>query len=76
MGLPDVVGVGVGFNQEGKPVLKVFAKKARPEGVPARVDGADVEVIHSGSFYALAPASPAATRGQPLQNPRRTNHQP
>jgi len=62
MELPDVVGVGVGFNGEGKPVLKVFAKKARPEGVPAKLDGADVEVIPSGPFYALAPAAPAATR--------------
>lgn len=62
MELPDVVGVGVGFNQDGKPVLKVFAKKARPAGVPAKLDGTDVEVIPSGPFYALAPAAPAANR--------------
>jgi len=55
--LPDVVGVGVGVNAQGQPVLKVFTKRGRHATIPQKLDDADVEVVASGEFYALAPAA-------------------
>lgn len=60
--LPDVVGVGIGVDAKNNPVLKVFTKHGRPAGVPRKLDGADVEIVPTGEFHALAPAAPAAVK--------------
>lgn len=62
MEVPDVVGVGIGMDAKGNPVLKVFAKHHKPAGVPPKLDGADVEIVPTGEFYALAPPSSAAAK--------------
>lgn len=62
MEVPDVVGVGIGVDGKGNPVLKVFARHGRPAAVPRKLDGADVEIVRTGEFYALAPLSPAAAK--------------
>jgi len=54
---PDVVGVGVGVNAQGEPVLKVFTKKNRHDAIPKKLDGADVEAVTTGEFFALAPSA-------------------
>jgi hypothetical protein len=68
MDLPDVVGVGVGMENQ-RPVLMVFSRRGRPVGLPPLVEGVEVRGVESGEFIALAP--PAETTASGLARRKR-----
>lgn len=63
MNLPGVVGTAVGLDDDGRPVVKVLAKRAL-SNVPRTLDGVPVEVLVTGEFFALPPLPPTP-RGKP-----------
>ena len=46
----NVVGVGIGENKAGNPVIHVYKLKDDDEGIPSDVDGVAVEHVRSGRF--------------------------
>ncbi len=57
----DVVGTGVGMDENGDPVIKVFARHRWFGAMPQQMDGFPVEVEVTGTVYALDQlAEPAA----------------
>ena len=57
MGLPGVVGTGLG-ECSGKPCIKVFVAKKTPDllkQIPSTLEGHLVEVQETGEFRALDP---------------------
>jgi hypothetical protein len=57
MGVPGVVGVGMG-DKDGQPVIKVFVRHKVPQsstqpqqGIPATLDGVEVEVIDTAGGF-------------------------
>lgn len=49
----DVVGTGVGLDENGDPVIKVFARHRWFAAMPQQMDGVPVEVEVTGTVYAL-----------------------
>ncbi|MGH3078663.1 MAG: fibronectin type III domain-containing protein, partial [Gaiellaceae bacterium] len=52
---PGVVGVAVGLNKGGKPVIEVYKEKGNVAGVPSSLEGVDVESVVTGIIEARAP---------------------
>ena len=53
MGIPDVVGTGVGIGSDGLPAIKVFTARHGVRGIPEWLESTPVHVEVSGRFYAL-----------------------
>jgi len=53
--LPGVVGVGVGLNPAGRAVIEVYKEKQDVLGVPASLEGVDVDSVVTGLIEARAP---------------------
>jgi len=51
--IPNVVGTAVGLTASGRPGIKVYTKSAATTGIPASLDGVEVEVEETGEFRAL-----------------------
>ena len=64
----DVVGTGVGMDENGDPVIKVFARHRWFGAMPQQMDGFPVEVEVTGTVYALdqiaEPAAPEAPEAE------------
>ncbi len=54
LAIDGVVGTGTGVDVNGKPVVKVFTKKAGVNAIPATLEGVPVEVEETGEFVAMA----------------------
>lgn len=52
MGIQGVVGHGVGVNEAGEPVVRVFTVQPGVRGIPDRLDGVGVDVQVTGMFWA------------------------
>ncbi|MFC2011101.1 PKD domain-containing protein [Chloroflexota bacterium] len=52
LGIPGVVGTGVGLNPDGKAAVKIFTEKAGVSRLPKSLDNIPVEVLVTGKFYA------------------------
>jgi len=53
MGIPDVVGTGVGIGPDGLPAIKVFTTRHGVSGIPEWLESTPVHVEVTGRFYAL-----------------------
>jgi hypothetical protein len=53
MGIPDVVGTGVGIGPDGLPAIKVFTARHGVQGIPEWLESTPVHVEVTGRFYAL-----------------------
>jgi hypothetical protein len=53
MGIPDVVGTGVGIGPDGLPAIKVFTARHAVKGIPEWLESTPVNVEVTGRFYAL-----------------------
>ena len=53
MARDDIVGTGIGMNEDGDPVMLVFATHRWHSGLPAQMDGLPVEVEVTGIIRAL-----------------------
>ena len=54
MAKDGVEGTAIGFNENDRLVVKVFAARSGVAGIPRTLDGVPVEVVVTGKFYALA----------------------
>lgn len=61
-----VVGVGIGADQEGEAVLKVFTSETGIPGLPEMLDGIPVKTKVTGRFYALVDPTARFERPVPL----------
>ncbi len=52
--IDGVVGTGTGVDANGKPVIKVFTKRAGVTRIPTAVEGVPVVVEETGDFFAMA----------------------
>jgi hypothetical protein len=54
MGLPEVVGMAVGLNEVGKPVILVFTREVVKAGnIPEHLEGIPVTVKTTGEIFAM-----------------------
>lgn len=65
MARPDVVGVGVGLTDDGRPAVVLLAGTNRGPGLPRVLDGVPVRVLVTGPLRAIPPARPLARGGIP-----------
>lgn len=65
LGLEGVVGTAVGLGADGNPAVLVLAEKPGLGGIPAALDGVQVEVVITGKIVALKP--PAGAGKPPKQ---------
>lgn len=61
-----VVGVGIGADPEGEPVIKVFTSEAGIPGIPGVLDGIAVNTKVTGRFYALQSTTDRWPRPVPI----------
>lgn len=53
MGLPEVIGHGIGFDQDGRPLIELYLRSARPAGsFPSNVEGIPVKLVVTGPVRA------------------------
>ncbi len=63
---PGVVGTGVGLNEAGRPVIKIFTEWAGVEGLPDRLEGLPVAVEVTGMFFARSDPTSRFPRPVPI----------
>ena len=66
---PGVVGIGVGVNGAGKPIIKVYKDKADVEDIPEELDGVPVDSVVTGVIEGALPL--IASLGQYRSGSRR-----
>ena len=54
MANPDVVGTAVGLNEQGRPVIQVYATTDQVRGIPRSLEGIPVVVKVTDEFVALS----------------------
>lgn len=69
---PGVVGTGIGLNEAGRPVIKIFTERAGVEGLPDRLEGLPVAVEVTGMF--IARSDPTARFPRPVPIGVSTGH--
>lgn len=72
MGIPDVVGHGIGISPDGQPVIKIFVKRAGVLGIPTMLEGVPTKVELTGMV--LAYADPTAKFDRPVPIGVSTGH--
>jgi hypothetical protein len=70
--IPGVVGFGTGIAANGKPVIRVFTRRAGIPAIPENLDGITVHVKVTGEFIALS--DPAARFDRPVPIGVSTGH--
>jgi hypothetical protein len=63
---PDVVGTAVGLNDDGEPVIEVFANTGKAKGIPDFIEGIPVAVQVTGMFFALSDPTARFPRPVPI----------
>jgi len=66
MGIAGVVGHGIGISADGKPVLKIFVKRAGIPGIPVALEGVPTEVEVTGMVVAYADPTARFPRPVPI----------
>jgi PKD repeat protein len=72
MGIPGVVGHGIGVSSDGEPVIKIFAERAGIPGIPAALEGVPTKVEVTGMVVAYI--NPAAKFPRPVSIGVSTGH--
>jgi PKD repeat protein len=72
MGIPDVVGHGIGMSPDGEPFIKIFVKRAGVHGIPTMLEGVPTKVELTGMV--LAYADPTAKFDRPVPIGVSTGH--
>jgi hypothetical protein len=52
MGIPGVVGHGIGISSDGEPVITIFVERTGIPGIPAALEGVPTKVKLTGMFVA------------------------
>jgi hypothetical protein len=66
MGIPGVVGHGVGISSDGEPVIKIFATRAGIPGIAAALEGVPTKVEVTGMIVAYADPTARFPRPVPI----------
>jgi len=66
MGIPGVVGHGVGISSNGEPVIKIFVARAGIPGIPAALEGVPTKVEVTGMVIAYADPTARFDRPVPI----------
>lgn len=66
MGIPGVVGHGIGVSSEGEPVIKIFVERAGIPGIPAAFEGVPTRVEVTGMVVAYADPTARFPRPVPI----------
>ena len=69
---PDIVGTAVGLNDDGEPVIKVFANTGKARGIPSSIEGIPVVAEVTGPF--IARSDPTAWFPRPVPIGVSTGH--
>jgi hypothetical protein len=69
LALDAVVGTAVGLSNEGRPVVMVYLKDGRVQGVPVNVEGVPFFADVTGEFFALQGQSQAKPEGKGKPKP-------
>ena len=72
MGIPGVVGHGIGVSSDGEAVIKIFAARAGIPGIPAALEGVQTKVEVTGMVVAYM--DPTATFDRPVPIGVSTGH--
>ncbi len=68
LGVPGVVGTGVGLTAKGRPAVKVFTRAVDVSGLPTALEGVPVETVVIGEIRAM-PATRAAPEAGVVVSP-------
>jgi len=63
---PNIVGTGVGLNEDGKPSVRLFLVTEYFEGLPDELDGVPVSTAVTGQFWARSVDRTARARPAPI----------
>lgn len=75
MGIPGVVGHGVGISSDGEPVIKIFVVRAGIPGIPAALEGVPTKVEVTGMVVAYVdPIDPTTRFDRPVPIGVSTGH--
>jgi PKD repeat protein len=66
MGIPGVIGHGIGISSDGKPVIKIFVERAGIPGIPAALEGVPTKVEVTGMVVAYADPTARFPRPVPI----------
>ena len=66
MGIPGVVGHGVGISSDGEPVIKIFVARAGIPGIPSALEGVPTKVEVTGMVIAYADPTARFPRPVPI----------
>lgn len=66
MGIPGVVGHGVGISSDGEPVIKIFVARAGIPGIPSALEGVPTKVEVTGMVIAYADPTARFDRPVPI----------
>jgi len=66
MGIPGVVGHGVGISSDGEPVIKIFVARAGIPGIPEVLEGVPTKVEVTGMVIAYVDATARFPRPVPI----------
>jgi PKD repeat protein len=66
MGIPGVVGHGIGISSEGEPVIKIFVERAGIPGIPSALERVPTKVEVTGMFVAYADPTARFPRPVPI----------
>ncbi len=66
MSIPGVVGVGIGIGASGKPVIRVFTRRAGIPRIPEHLDNVPVHIKVTGEFLALSDPTARFNRPVPI----------
>ncbi len=74
LGVPGIVGVGVGYNGDSSPAVIIFTETPGVRGMPALLEGVPVVVRVSGKFFAQPkpdqPGKPPKPPEEPELSPK------
>lgn len=62
--MPGVVGTGVGLDENGLPVIRIYTEHARITGLPGKLDGVPAETVVTGRFTIREDPEPDPTARQ------------
>ena len=66
MGIPGVVGHGVGISSDGEPVIKIFVARAGIPGIPSALEGVPTKVEVTGMVIAYVDRTARFPRPVPI----------
>lgn len=66
MGMPGIVGHGIGISSDGEPVIKIFTIRAGIPNIPAVLEGVPTKVKVTGMVFAYADRTARFPRPVPI----------